>query len=748
MSTMTGVRDLSRIFIGCAVGAAFVPAYAQDGGGMAPLNTAPESSMSFGLGVATGDQKDRARFGMFNGLRRHDANGLFGFGYYKRDEASGTWVGIEGRNLTLDNRELGFSYRRLGELKFNVDYSEITRHDPRTINTSLSGAGTTTPVVSPVLVAPGAGQDLNLELKRKGLGFDLQKSFGIYQLEVSFKNEDKSGARLFGRGFACSANYVLAGVCTNAASTAVLMLPEPVDSTIRQVDARLNYNGEKLKLSGGYYGNFYINNVGSLRPTVTGGLGNFNGGAQAADAALNAYLSTPMALWPDSQSHQFFLGGNYKLDAKTKVNFKYSYTHATQKESFGSMGLTGAPGGRDNLGGILNTTKMQAGFSDHSIDKLHVHGDVVYVSKHNQTPIDTYNVQVAAGPVFNKWTNGAPSTKKFDAKLEANYRLPYNMLMVGGVKYETEDAGTFTPTDVAGGILAIRQKLENVGYRAELRKTMSEEFTGAISYVGERRKGTSPWLKVNALPLTGVFPASANCASVGANACVFSRTGAFPFVFEDLNRQKARASANWTPIERLSLQAFVDVGRDVFNGPTTSGLRDTTMYNYSLDASYEFSDNWKASAYWNTGRRTLLMGHAADYDGRVKDRATSYGLGVSGKPFAKFRIGGDLTAVLDTLRYEITPDELISAANRALLNTTGGLPDVKYKLLRINLFGEYTLDKSATLRMDWIHNRTFFNEWTYNFNGTPFLFSDNTTISAKQLQSVNFFGASYIYKFQ
>src|SRR4029078_12174583 len=146
-----------------------------------------------------------------------------------------------------------------------------------------------------VSVALGACQDVNLELKRKAIGFELQKMFGQYQLEVTFKNEDKTGARLFGRGFACSANYVAAGGCTKPTPTALLMLPEPVDSAIRQLDAKLNYNGDKLKLSGGYYGNFYVNKVGSLRPTVTGGLGNFNGGAQAADAGLNAYLSTPMA---------------------------------------------------------------------------------------------------------------------------------------------------------------------------------------------------------------------------------------------------------------------------------------------------------------------------------------------------------------------------------------------------------------------------------------------------------------------
>ena len=152
MKTSIQRPGLSRTLVALAVVLAFSPARAQEEGGIArgPVNgpgytsTAPVSSISVGVGVSSGDEKDRARWGMFNGLRVDDVNGLLGFGYYNRDAASGRWMSLEGRNLGLDNRELGYSYRRLGDLKFNVDYSEITRHDPRTINTGLGGAGTTT----------------------------------------------------------------------------------------------------------------------------------------------------------------------------------------------------------------------------------------------------------------------------------------------------------------------------------------------------------------------------------------------------------------------------------------------------------------------------------------------------------------------------------------------------------------------------------------------------------------------------
>ena len=36
------------------------------------------------------------------------------------------------------------------------------------------------------------------------------------------------------------------------------------------------------------------------------------------------------------------------------------------------MGLTGAPAGRSHLGGEINTSRLQLGFSSHPLAKLHL----------------------------------------------------------------------------------------------------------------------------------------------------------------------------------------------------------------------------------------------------------------------------------------------------------------------------------------------------------------------------------------
>jgi len=736
--------------IALAVLMAFGPARAQDIGEL----TAPGNSIGVGLGVASGSERDRARFGMFNGMRTQDFHGLFGFSYLDRDNGSGKWFTLEGRNLGLDNREVSFSYRKLGDMKLWGEYSELVRHDPRTINTGLIGAGTTTPTVVQ-LSAPGTGGNLNLDLKRKSFSLNAEKWFGgELQMELNFKNEDKDGARFFGRGFTCPSASAPSPICGTplpggiANQWALLMLPEPVNSTIRQFDAKLNWSGEKLRLSGGYYGSFYTNANGNLTASVPGAtLVNGLGTPVALDAGLRGILQLPMSLWPDNQAQQLYLGGNYTLTPKTKLNFKYSFTHATQNEDFLGMGLTGAPGGRGNLGGVVDTTRAQIGFSSHPLDKLHLHGDLKYDSKNNKTPVALYNIEGA-----NTFTNGTPSPKKLDGKLEANYRLPANYNVTGAVFHETDDHGTWTPTDAAGGISGIRQKLKETGYRLELGKNMSETLTGRLSFVSSRREGTSSWLKPNAFPLTGVFPADANCTSATVagvpNACIYGRTSIFPFIYEDRDRDKVRLMANWNPTDRLSLTLFVENGKDKFRGPTEHGLRDSGMRMFSADAAYAMTDTWKLTGYISRGEQTVNAGHSTGYDATLRDTNNSAGIGLLGKPSQRLRLGADVTYLNDVLKYQQTVDPLGSATNQLFLAEQGGLPDVTYRLLRLKLFSEYALDKTSHIRLDLIHQRTLFNEWTYSFNGTPFRYSDNTTLSAVENQSVTYVGASYVFRFQ
>ena len=677
----------------------------------------PESSASAGLGAASGDSKDRTIFGQYNGLYKDGVKLLLDIDFLKRDDATGLWTTLQGYNLGLDNRELHFSQNKQGDWKYSVDYSELVRHDPRTINTGLLNAGTTTPTVAS-LATPGSGADMNLEIKRKGLSLGAEKWLtSNLMFEVNAKNEDRDGARLSGTGVACMPAGMSSIPCSSVAAV-MLMLPEPINSTTKQLEAKLNYSGEKFLVSGGYYGSFFTNANGSLNPTVSGNLVNPDGTTLDTSVSpgntLAGYLQQSVALPPDNQAHQLYVSGNYAFTPTTRTTFKYAYTHATQNEDFGSMGLTGAPAGASNLGGVLDSNLAQLGLTARPMTKLYLLGNLRYEDKADKTPLALYN---------GAYTNDLNSSKRLTGKLEASYKLPDNLRGTLGVDYEsmrrdlpvsTAPVWNATLPPLSG----LREDTKEIGYRAELRRSMSETINAAISYVHSKRDGGS-W------------------SDIGP----YNPVGTYPMTMLDRKRDKVKVSADWTPIDKLSLQFMLEDGKDTYTGPSDKGLRDTGMKSYGVDAALMVSANWKLTGYVNQSNQTVHVDHNVGYLAELEDVNTSFGLGVVGKPTSKIEIGGDLSYLNDDNRYQQS-----MATGAAIVG--GGLPDVTYRMTRLTLFGKYALEQNAGIRVDLVHQSVKFDEWTWGYNGTPFAYSDNTTVSMQQNQNVTFLGASYVYKFR
>jgi MtrB/PioB family decaheme-associated outer membrane protein len=756
MRTLDRQSGFSRTIVALVVPAVFGVAHAADEADLARLTKPDITAVSVGVGVVSGDSKTRSLFGQYNGLRKDDAYLLLDLDFLRRDDTTGIWTIFEGRDLGLDTREVRFLQQRQGDWKYYGEYSGLVRYYPRTINTSLQGAGTTTPTVT-LLPVPGTGSDLDLKTERKAVSLGGEKWITPnLMFEATFKNEDKDGARIFGRGFTCPSGAAPTPVCTALAAGAnqwaILLLPEPINSTTRQFEAKLNYIGDKFAVTAGYYGSFYNNDNGSLNPMVVGNLNNPLGHPMGADgsvpltAGLRNILQLPMALPPDNQAHQFYVSGNYAFTPTTRATFKVAYTHATQKDDFAGNGFRDGPAGVSNYGGVVNTTLAQLGLTARPMPKLSVIANVRYEDRKDDSPLALYNIEGA-----NPFTNGTYSLKKTSAKLEGTYQLPASFRGTLGVDYEALDRGQLSSPecidlgdgncqgDSVAGISGLRAKTHETSYRAELRRAMSEIFSGAISYVHAERDGSS-WLKPNALPATGVTPVS--------DEAIFNRTAIFPFIFMDRKRDKVKLSADWSPLDRVSLQFTAEDGKDKYSAPTTKGLRDTKMQLYGVDLSYALSEAWKLSAYYTYSEQTIHVSHSTGYIADLKDRNTTVGIGLSGKPMERIDVGADLLYINDRNIYAQTADDLASATNVAFLAQSGGLPDVTFRDLRLKLFGKYVLQKNADIRVDLVHDRQRLNEWTWGFNGVPFLYSDNTTVGLNPNQNVTFISVRYIYKWK
>ncbi|HSV35874.1 MAG TPA: MtrB/PioB family decaheme-associated outer membrane protein [Ramlibacter sp.] len=716
--------------VALALLAIYAPAHGQGA-------TVTESSATLGLGLASGDRGDRALFDQYNGLRPSaNALGILGADYYRRDDERGTSVQFEARDLLSHGRELGFRWKRQGDWKFSADLRELTRRDPYTIDSGLRGAGTSTPQVIPLPGGPGTGTDFDLKTRRTALGVAYSKVISReWQLDASLRTEDKEGSRLFGIGMSCPS--VIAPGCGVGTGTqagwAVLMLPEPIDSNHSQAEARLTYAGERLRLSAGYYGSFYRNAIGSLNPVVPGSLYNPLGTLLPLAPGLQPILNQPVALPPDNQAHQLDLAGSYSFSRTTLLNFKLAYSRATQTGNFLGNGLTGAPPGRSDLGGKLATTLAQVGLTARPLPRLSLSGQVRYEHRDDDTPIALYNIEGTS-----TYTNRQIPLTRASARAQAAYQLTPDWRAALAADVLHIDRGEFTPSSATAGLTALRRRTQDAGVRVELRRRMSEDLSGAVSVESRRRDG-SHWLRDNSgLGLTEVTDPSAPGAGFA--------TGIFMPTLANRQRDKARLHLDWQPTESLSLQLSAEAGQDRYDTPSGYGLRRADMNQLAFDWNYVLNDKWSLNGYLSHGRQEFDQARPGAALLAFDNRANTLGIGVTGKPTSKLEVGGSLSYIDDRSVFAQALDATADGGSAALLAATGGLPDIVFRQTVLKVFGKYTLDKQSAVRLEVIHQRSRWNDWAWGYNGTPFVYSDATTVHGKARQNVSFIGVTYIHR--
>jgi hypothetical protein len=147
----------------------------------------------------------------------------------------------------------------------------------------------------------------------------------------------------------------------------------------------------------------------------------------------------------------------------------------------------------------------------------------------------------------------------------------------------------------------------------------------------------------------------------------------------------------------------------------------------------------------STGTQKLHQARPGGYILAFDDDTLNAGIGVNGKATEKLRLGGLLSFVSNTASYSQGLDVFATPGNAALLAATGGLPDVVFRRTELRLFGTYGLSERSTLRFDAGYQRLKYEDWGFAYGGTPFLYSDNTTVYLQPDQNVGYLGLSYIY---
>src|SRR5687767_476616 len=669
----------------------------------------PASVVEAGVGYVT---EDNLRFGQYNGMDDKGFYGLIDFDVARRNDATGQWLLLRGREVGLDSRALRLEQSRQGNWGYFLDYNQIPRYSPYIANTGVLGIGTNNLFI-PYPAATSAKGDVQLKTEREAWTFGAAKLWGGgWETRVRYRHEDKSGARIFGRG-------------TTGGTGGFEFIPEPIDYETQQLELTAGWTRERFQLTGGYAGSWFSNRNSALN------INNQPGGPTSLGTGAGAF--TPIGLPPDNQAHQFHLDGGFNFTPTTRASFRAAYARLTQDDAFI---VAAAPlAGRTSLGGRVDTLQLQLGLAARPLPKLSVRADARYEDRDDKTPIALYQTFNATTPLTpanspTATTNGLNeprSIRTTAGKLEASYGLPAGFRVTGGVDYEEKKRNT---SDVRS--VSHRYDTEEIALRAELRRSLSEKINGALSYVHAERDG-SDWLTTTTLN-----------GAAGSNLV-------HPLHLADRERDKVRAVIDWSPLDPLSVQFVAEHARDEYSGRTL-GPRQGTASLLSLDASYAFSERWQAAA-WASHSETraeqvtcesasatgVCPNNAADplWEAKLGVLTTAIGLGLRGQPSAVLELSADLVYARDRNEFDQSPLPVPNPIGTPL-------PDVNYKRIIVGLSAKYALAKNSGVRLRYEYDRFT----TDDYNWSAWVYTDGTTLRQDTEQQVHFIGLSYFYQFR
>lgn len=691
---------------------------------------------------------------LYSGSSSAGATGSVDINLIRRDD-NGVWGKLQARDLGLRNQELGASYEKQGDWRIGLDYNEISRYAPYTINTKVGGVGTDKLTLNRDFRSNlGLGPESSLKLERTGTTLSGSKFLSdAYKFNFSLKTEDKKGAIM-------SAAY---GATWNTPAGAPYALnygtqffaPQPENYRHNQFEASLDYFTKKMQLSGGFYLSVFDNSSTAL---------NITPGQNSLTTTTGPITSPWISLQPSNQALQWDVSGAYNFSDKTRLSFKMSQERATQDAAFipaygntttGSPtytainppGVPYAPGiTNTSLGGLVETTAYFGMLTSKLSREMDVLASWRFEDRNDKTPQRLYLDSTANVIEYpNGVLNPRESHKINRGKFEIGYRLPQNYRLTGGLDYDKKE----TPE-------AYRDSVTDQTVRVELRKTLNETLNGKVMLAHSERTGGT-WHVLDGTPATG--------------ATTFSTTTgvAAPLQFADRKRDKVKLMMDWSPVDPLSLQFFYEYGLDKYpftppSGNAQMGMTQGQTDLFGFDAAYRVSDNWKVNGFYSFNQNrthqnevytprinnanqpctgTTVTTSCSPWQADLDMAGEVLGVGVLGK-LSGWNLNAKYLYTTDRTKYGITFNPYYpTAAGSSVPAGAGVLPDTVYSLNRLNLSGAYAFSKATTLRLDYIYDVRTVDDYTW----TNWTFSDGTKVNVNPNQTTQLVGVTVIHSF-
>ena len=396
-------------------------------------------------------------------------------------------------------------------------------------------------------------------------------------------------------------------------------------------------------------------------------------------------LDSLRAQAPDNQAHQLYLTGSYAFSPGTRANFKFAQTRATQNDDVKS------------LAGVLETALAHFGLTMQPGRQFTLNANLRHEDRDDKSTLAA-SADGIASPGLVNWRSG--SQTRTSARLDGSYRLPAAYTVSMALDWERKRLPLPRLTPAAGrDAVFFRTDLEEVGWHGTVRKIMSETLSGALGIAHKQRRGDD----------STQVPSELSTLTM------------------DRKRSQWHASLDWTPSEALSLELTAEQGQDTF-GPGLSDLTQQVKNDaLTLDAAYTVAADWRVNGYWTQSRNRWQV--SIDTPGSDStSKARTLGVGVEGKLTRRLSFGVDLLFVRD-------------------VSTFTGLADASYQTNELRLHGAYRIDQQSHLQFSLVHQRFKTDDWPWRYNGIPFLYANDLSVSQNPDPSVTFVGLTYSYRF-
>jgi MtrB/PioB family decaheme-associated outer membrane protein len=733
---------------------------------------------------------DSYKFGEFSGLVDEGGFVIGNFNARKRFGDDAGYVNAWGYNLGQTSRQMGIEGGQQGKYWLNAGYDQLTRYqydDTYFIHNGLGGSYLTLPGGFTGITAGGNQPPANaaainpyltnFKIKQERDVLNLGGGFFAgtnWKFSANYREDDLNGNKLIG-----------AVMGNTGGNPRAAILPYELDGKIQQFDVRASWLGKQGQFNLTYWYSKYDNSAESL--TWQNPYGNAWGAACNPGAGGCAFPTGygRLGLMPSNDAWNLQATGAWNFTPTMRLTSTLAYGVMNQNEAFLPYTINGPayPGGptqtagtnlavntalpRGSLDGQIKNTLFDLTYTWRPMSKLSLKAQYHYNKRDNNTPQNWYSYiggdttnQVAIPPGTNPTTiadthirmNVPPGQVENRFKIDGDYQIFSRTLLRGWYQY--------TRINYEEASEELRSDTTNNQFGVELRRIMSETFTGAAKYVYDQRRGSYFSTFVP-------YAASYTNATTSANQLDNIPTTR-QFLVADYDKNLVQFTGSWSPLERTTFGMRADYYKMDFKGPNCGGqtaIVGATTFTYpdqclgrnsadgssfTLDGSYSPADGWNTFAFYTyqkygTQQNSRSFNNAAasvltdnNWGVNMDYSDNTFGLGVNFKPAGKQWDAGALyTYNNGTGTYSYIP-----GPNTAPIIP---VPDTTYKSNQFQLFAKYQYSKNLLFRFNYWYQNARSSDWAYD--GIAPASSNNALFTGQQSPNYheNVFGFSVAY---